>query len=136
MACDCRLRLNRIQYANQNETFLSIDEPTAISSTHSFAHWLAGWLADCMARSIHTASETCKHIHIHSTHTKRTHFEIKSSLAKCAERKKSIYWQPEQHPREYICTQQFITSDGWRSLSYNMTVPLNMSSNMDERHFA
>lgn len=32
-------------------------------------------------------------------------------------------------------TQQFITSNGWGS-SYNMTVALNMSSNMDERHFA
>lgn len=35
MAYDCRLRLNRIQYANQNETFLSIAKQTAISRTHT-----------------------------------------------------------------------------------------------------
>lgn len=32
---NCRLRLNRIQYANQNETFLSIAKQTAISITYS-----------------------------------------------------------------------------------------------------
>lgn len=60
------LRLNRIQYANQNETFLSIDEQTAISSPP--VHIV------CQT----SAMQDKTHTYLHA-HTRTTYFLCSSS---------------------------------------------------------
>lgn len=52
------LRLNRIQYVNQNETFLSIDEQTAISTEHTHSSSFAS-----LARHIYGVQDTNIYYH-------------------------------------------------------------------------
>lgn len=81
------LRLNRIQYANQNETFLSIDEQTAISLAHTPIVRIV-----CQASTVqdkthsHTHIPPCSYSH-HIVHHLFSLFLITISISR------NIFWK-------------------------------------------